>query len=251
MDERGLLADVRRPPGHRRSDRRPPRAASALRRSGWSSSWPPRSWRASAERRHPDQRPVRPGHRRRDGGAVDAVDPQRHFNGRARTIAFAVWGSAIGGMAAVGPLRGRLARDRRLLAVGVLAQHPRGPAGARRHREGGPRERDESAEPGSDLPGVLLSALGMGGAGLRPDRVVLYGWWRTDDGALSPVPFALVGGWSLIAGVRRGRAAPPGRRPAHPWSTSASSASRPSAPGSSPPWSSPSASSGCSSPCRC
>ncbi len=121
------------------------------------------------------------------------------FNGRARTIAFAVWGSAIGGMAAVGPLVGGwLATDVSwrwafwlnipvglLVLLGIVKAVP--------------ESRDESAEPGSDLPGVLLSALGMGGLVFALIESSWYGWWRQDDGSLSPVPFALVGGLALIA----------------------------------------------------
>ena len=62
------------------------------------------------------------------------------FVGRARVVAFAVYGSAIGGMAALGPLLGRLAGDRLLLALGVLDQHPGGAARGRRHHPGAARD---------------------------------------------------------------------------------------------------------------
>ncbi len=121
------------------------------------------------------------------------------FIGQARTIAFAVWGSAIGGMAAIGPVVGGwLATDASwrwafwlnipvglLVMVGVLRAVP--------------ETRDTSAQPGQDLLGVLLSALGMGGIVFAFVESSWFGWWRQDSGVLSPVPIALALGVALLA----------------------------------------------------
>ncbi|MBP3976363.1 DHA2 family efflux MFS transporter permease subunit [Microbacterium sp. BLY] len=121
------------------------------------------------------------------------------FRGRERGIAFAVWGSTIGGMAAVGPLLGgwlttvfswRWAFGINiplglLIVVGVLltVAESRG-------------ERTERI----DVVGAVLSVLTMGSLvfGLIEGRT--YGWWLVDErprigdwtwpGELSPIPFA-------------------------------------------------------------
>ena len=116
------------------------------------------------------------------------------FTGRARAIGFAVWGSAIGGMAAIGPLVGGwLATDVSwrwafwlnipvglLVLVGIVRAVP--------------ETRDVTAVPGRDLWGVLLSAAGMGGIVFALIESSWFGWTRQPSGAFSPVPFALVGG---------------------------------------------------------
>ena len=123
-----------------------------------------------------------------------------NFTGRERGIAFAVWGSTIGGMAAVGPLLGGWLTEHAswrwafginvpigiLVTVGLLLFVA------------------ESSEPVTgalqrlDIVGALLSILGFGTLvfGLIEGRS--YGWWSADDdapfsvGTLSPVPLAFV-----------------------------------------------------------
>jgi EmrB/QacA subfamily drug resistance transporter len=121
------------------------------------------------------------------------------FRGRERAIAFAIWGSTIGGMAAVGPLLGgwlTTAFSWRwafginvplgvIIIVGVLATVVE----SRAPRTGG-----------LDLVGALLSVLLFSSLvfGLIEGRT--YGWWLTDTAptvggwtwpwAISPVPFA-------------------------------------------------------------
>ena len=132
------------------------------------------------------------------------------FTGRARGIAFAVWGSAIGGMAAIGPVVGGwLATDASWrwafwlnIPVGLLVLF-----GIVRAV---PETRDASVVPGRDLVGVVLSALGMGGIVFALIESEWFGWWRQGSGALSPVPVALLGGLALMAAfvvVERRRAA--------------------------------------------
>lgn len=120
------------------------------------------------------------------------------FTGRARVIAFAVWGSAIGGMAAIGPLVGGwLATDVSWrwafwlnLPVGVLVL-----IGIWRYL---PESRDATAVPGRDGLGVVLSSVGMALVVFALLESSWFGWWRQDSGALSPVPFALVIGLLLV-----------------------------------------------------
>lgn len=124
------------------------------------------------------------------------------FTGRARTVGFAVWGSAIGGMAAIGPLLGGwLATDVSWrwafwlnIPVGLLVL-----LGIARAV---PETRDATAAPGTDGWGVALSAVGMGGIVFALIESSWFGWVRQDSGALSPVPFALAGGvLALVAFV--------------------------------------------------
>ncbi len=120
------------------------------------------------------------------------------FHGRARAIAFAIWGSTIGGMAAVGPLIGGwLATDVSWrwafwlnIPFGLLALF-----GIVRTLD---ETRDTTIQRGADIPGVLLSSLGLAGIVFGLIEGEYYGWWRTESGGLSPVPFALAGGVLLV-----------------------------------------------------
>jgi EmrB/QacA subfamily drug resistance transporter len=116
------------------------------------------------------------------------------FVGRARVVAFAVYGSAIGGMAALGPLLGGwLATDYSwrwafwinipvglLVIVGIIRALP--------------ETRDPKATPSRDLLGVALTMLGMGAIVFGLIEAQTYGWLHTDAGGLSPIPFVLAGG---------------------------------------------------------
>ncbi len=121
------------------------------------------------------------------------------FTGRARTVAFAVYGSAIGGMAAVGPLVGGwLATEVSwrwafwlnipvglLVIVGVVRALP--------------ETRDTTATPSGDLGAVVLTVLGMGAIVFGLIEGESLGWWRGEDGSLSPVPFVIAGGVAAMA----------------------------------------------------
>ncbi|WP_084077832.1 DHA2 family efflux MFS transporter permease subunit [Demequina sp. NBRC 110057] len=142
------------------------------------------------------------------------------FRGRERGIAFAVWGSTIGGMAAVGPLLGGwLTTDFSwrwafginppiavaILIVGALVVE----------------ESRASTQRGTDLVAAGLSVVTFGGIvfGLIEGRSL--GWWTTLDGAadwwplgISPAPCALVvgvlaGAWFIRRGLARARAGLP------------------------------------------
>ncbi|MBW9211283.1 MFS transporter [Mumia sp. zg.B21] len=133
------------------------------------------------------------------------------FQGRARGIAFAIWGSTVGGMVAVGPLLGGwLATESTWrwafwinLPFGLLAL-----VGIVKVLD---ETRDDDIRPGMDLPGLLLSTLGLGGVVFGLIEGQYYGWWRQESGALSPVPFALALGAVLLSAfivveARRARA---------------------------------------------
>ena len=121
------------------------------------------------------------------------------FQGRERGVAFAIWGSTIGGMAAVGPLVGGwLATDVSWrwafwlnIPFGLLAL-----AGIARYID---ETRDTTLRRGADVPGVLLSSLGLAGIVFGLIEGAYYGWWLRPAGGLSPVPFALAGGVALVA----------------------------------------------------
>ena len=128
------------------------------------------------------------------------------FTGRARVVAFAVYGSAIGGMAALGPLLGGwLATDFSwrwafwlnipvglLVVIGIVRALP--------------ETRDPSATPGWDLVGVALTVVGMGAIVFGLIESGSFGWWTTEAGGLSPVPVALVvGALALVVFVAHER----------------------------------------------
>lgn len=126
------------------------------------------------------------------------------FQGRYRATAFAVWGSTIGGMAALGPLIGGLLTTDlswrwafgvnlpicAVVIVGALAVV----------RE----SRDPAGTSGRDVIGVLLSVLAVGLLVLALIEGRSYGWWSPLEVLniagrswphsllLSPVPFAVL-----------------------------------------------------------
>lgn len=147
------------------------------------------------------------------------------FQGRDRAIAFGIWGSVIGGMAALGPLLGgwlTTAFSWRWafyinLPLGIIAL-----AGAAAWvRE----SRDETARPGFDLPGFLASTIGLGSLVFGLIEGQRYGWWRptrpfaiggwtwpSDSLSIVPAAFALAAvalALFLAIEVRRGRAGQP------------------------------------------
>jgi EmrB/QacA subfamily drug resistance transporter len=125
------------------------------------------------------------------------------YHGRSRNIAFAIYGSIIGGMAAVGPLLGGWLTEHHswrwafyinvpivvVIIVGALLVVP--------------ESKDTHFDPGFDVLGAVLSALGIGLLvfGLIEGRS--YGWVRTEadvtllgtsfsQGSISPVFWALL-----------------------------------------------------------
>ena len=128
------------------------------------------------------------------------------FHGRERGIAFAIWGSTIGGMAAVGPVVGGWLTTSftwrwaflinipivLIVLVGTLLWVP--------------ETRDEHVVRGVDLPGVALSIVGLGCVVFALIEGARYGWWvalepLTIGGlswtwSISPVPVSMVLGCS-------------------------------------------------------
>jgi EmrB/QacA subfamily drug resistance transporter len=124
------------------------------------------------------------------------------FSGRERTIAFGIWGSTIGGMAAVGPvLGGWLTTDfswRWAFLINVPIAVLIVSSAVALIRE----TTDEHARRGADLVGVLTSALGFGALVFALIEGQRYGWYSQTattftvgplhwpSGAISPVPIA-------------------------------------------------------------
>jgi EmrB/QacA subfamily drug resistance transporter len=123
------------------------------------------------------------------------------FRGRERAIAFAIWGSTIGGVAAVGPfLGGLLTTDLSwrwaflinvpiglVVVIGLLTVVP------------------ETSEPGTrrgfDLPGQVTLIVGLSALVFGLIEGQTYGWWKSTQrldllswpaGTISPVPVAFV-----------------------------------------------------------
>ena len=143
------------------------------------------------------------------------------FRGRDRAIAFAVWGSTIGGTAALGPLLGGWLTTSYSWRWSFGVNIPLGLAVVVGTMMLVPESREAADARGTDLAGALLSILGFGGIvfGLIEGRN--YGWWtsigRIGVGGLdwtwpvSPVPVAFaIGAVGLLAFVavesRRGAA---------------------------------------------
>ncbi|MDA8319272.1 MAG: MFS transporter [Actinomycetota bacterium] len=132
------------------------------------------------------------------------------FQGRERGIAFAIWGSVIGGMAAVGPVVGGWLATDFSWRWAFWLNIPVGLATMAAGRSLLPETRDSRTRPGLDIGGAVLAALAFSGLVFGLIESQRYGWWLTGSGALSPVPVALAGGIVLLtvfAVVQRRRAA--------------------------------------------
>jgi len=135
------------------------------------------------------------------------------FTGRSRAAAFAIWGSTIGGMAAVGPVVGGwLVTDLSWrwafwLNIPVAAVALAGTLALV------PETRDRHARRRLDIGGAVLACLAFAGIVFALIEGQRYGWWRQGSGALSPVPVAMAAGVVLLAdfGVLQRRRALAGR----------------------------------------
>jgi EmrB/QacA subfamily drug resistance transporter len=110
------------------------------------------------------------------------------YIGRARNIAFAIYGSIIGGMAAIGPLLGGWLTEHHswrwafyinvpvviVIVVGGLLVVP--------------ESKDTHFDPGFDVGGAVLSAVGIGALVFALIEGRNYGWFRTtQDGSLAGI----------------------------------------------------------------
>ena len=130
------------------------------------------------------------------------------FTGRERGIAFAIWGSTIGGMAAVGPVVGGWLTTYYtwrwaflinlpivlIVLVGTLLWVP--------------ETKDEHVERGVDVLGVVLSIAGLGAVVFALIEGQRYGWWLTTapltiggfswTWTVSPVPVSFALGLAML-----------------------------------------------------
>ncbi|MBP1706025.1 MAG: drug resistance transporter, EmrB/QacA subfamily, partial [Chloroflexi bacterium] len=119
------------------------------------------------------------------GGAMILPSTQSilnaNFRGRDRAIAFGIWGSVIGGMAALGPLLGGWLTTYFSWRWAFFINIPVGLVAIAGTLAYIGESKDEDARPGFDLPGFLLITFGLGAFvfGLIEGRN--YGWWTPDN----------------------------------------------------------------------
>ena len=131
------------------------------------------------------------------------------FKGKERGIAFAIWGSTIGGMAAVGPVVGGWLTTVSswhwaflinipiviIVLIGAFIFIP--------------ETKDPHVEKGADFAGIALSIIGLSLIVFGLIEGIRFGWWKTQEQfsvasltwswSLSPVVIAFVAGFSLMA----------------------------------------------------
>jgi len=98
------------------------------------------------------------------------------FTGRSRAIAFAVWGSTIGGMAALGPLVGGYLTTYQSWHWAFLINVPIGIVVLIGLFLFVPETKDETGRKGIDLPGTILVTLGLIGVVFALIEGQHYGW---------------------------------------------------------------------------
>lgn len=101
------------------------------------------------------------------------------FVGKARAAAFAVWGATIGGMAALGPLVGGWLTTYASWHWAFLINVPIGIAVLIGVFIFVPETRDTESAPGTDVPGIVLSTLGLLGVVFALIEGQRYGWILT------------------------------------------------------------------------
>lgn len=100
------------------------------------------------------------------------------FRGRDRVVAFAVWGSVISGMAAVGPLLGGWLTGSLSWRWIFLVNLPISVLVLVGTAFAVPETRERVVEPGRDVVGLLLSVLGFGAVVFAVIEGAALGWWR-------------------------------------------------------------------------
>ncbi|MCO5992338.1 MFS transporter [Actinoallomurus rhizosphaericola] len=143
------------------------------------------------------------------------------FTGRDRAIAFGIWGSLIGGMAALGPLLGGWLATSYGWRWAFGVNLPLGALILAGTAVLVPETRDPAVRRVGDPPGTVLSAGGLAALVFALIEGQRYGWWsatrpfsagpfRWPDFGLSPIPVALAAGVVMLVAlvvVERARAA--------------------------------------------
>jgi len=125
------------------------------------------------------------------------------FRGRERAIAFGIWGSVIGGMAALGPLVGGWLTTDFSWRWAFYINLPIGVVAGLVAFLTVPETRDPSASRGIDPVGIVTSAIGFAALVFGLIEGQRYGWWSPTAtfrigswewpfASLSPVPLALI-----------------------------------------------------------
>lgn len=137
------------------------------------------------------------------------------FRGRDRVIAFAVWGSVISGVAALGPLLGGWLTTNYTWPWIFLVNLPLGAVVLIGLLLFVPETRMDKAAVGLDVDGFLLSAVGFALLVFALIEGQTYGWWRplrefplagftwSDTAPISPIPvFLALGVLALVLFIR-------------------------------------------------
>lgn len=142
------------------------------------------------------------------------------FVGRERGVAFAVWGSTIGGMAALGPLLGGWLTTEASWRWAFGINVPLGALVVAGIVAFAAESRDADSRPGIDVAGALLSAAAAAALVFALIEGRTLGWWAVREppgpwwpGPLSPVPYLLLASGLLVAAfvVHQRRRAAAGR----------------------------------------
>ncbi|MDO5724341.1 MAG: MFS transporter [Flaviflexus sp.] len=120
------------------------------------------------------------------------------FSGRERSIAFAVYGSMIGGMAAVGPLVGGWLTESASWRWAFWLTVPLGLLALLGIRFFAPNTANEGAT-SFDVPGTLLATGGLAAIVFALIQSTSWGWRHAQDGSSSPLLVVLVAGVLLLA----------------------------------------------------
>ncbi|MEZ5145461.1 MAG: DHA2 family efflux MFS transporter permease subunit, partial [Acidimicrobiales bacterium] len=126
------------------------------------------------------------------------------FTGRARAVAFAVWGSVIGGMAAIGPLLGGWLTTSYSWRWIFYVNVPIGGAVLVASLFLVPETKDPDVQRGTDAVGAVLVGLGLAALVFGLIEGQTYGWWAPEEAftlgswtwpstrvSVTPVAFAL------------------------------------------------------------
>ncbi len=131
-----------------------------------------------------------------------------NFRGKDRAIAFGIWGSVIGGMAAIGPLIGGFLTTYVSWRWAFFINIPIGIFAILGTLKYIGESKDEHATPGFDFPGFILITLGLGAIVFGLIEGQTYGWivpkrpftvgpWTWPSTEVSIIPFII--GFGIIA----------------------------------------------------